>query len=121
MFDIDALEAAGFTKTLTDEQWIDLNENQLPQQYLREDGAGLKPGSKGTVDYLLERKGVFLRTERNLQEQEQAGLQTTVRYPEIVILEAWEGRVRVACDASDTELILTLVDEIGSKPPRPGA
>jgi hypothetical protein len=100
MFDIDALEAAGFTKLLSTEEWEATH-------------AGLNP----LVDYRLSRGDVLLTTEQNTQEQDASGLSTTVRYPEIAVLEnlRYPGR-RVTCDAADTELILLLAEEIVRTP-----
>lgn len=114
MFDIDKFEAAGFEKTMTLEEWEHFNAEVVPKAYVRAtpDSVHGTPGSDVTVDFVLQRNAVMLRTERNTQEQAEGGLRTTVHYPEIVILEADEGRISVSCDASDAELILLLAEQL---------
>lgn len=96
MFDIAALEEAGFEKTLSDEEWERMSANVIP-----------------LVDYRLVRGDIMISTEQNTQQTDASGLQTTVRYPEIAVIQhlARPDR-RVSCDASDTELILLLVAEL---------
>lgn len=97
MFDLPALEAAGFEKLLTTEQW----------EATVEEGGPL-------VNYRLARGEVLITTEQNTQESAPYGVSTIVRYPEIaVISHATYVHRRVTCDASDTELILILADEVG--------
>jgi hypothetical protein len=99
MFDIDALEAAGFEKILSAEEWEATNRAQ--------------PNPRS--DYYLRRGLVMVTTEQNTSEQSTVGgISTTVRYPEIAIVHHAERPMeRVTCDASDTELILLLAEELG--------
>lgn len=99
MFDIDTLLAAGFEKVLTDSEWAATS------------------AATPLVDYRLVRGDVMVSTERNTQDQENGGLQTTVRYPEIAVIQDlnYPNR-RAACDANDTELIFLLVAQIESLP-----
>lgn len=98
MFDIDALEAAGFEKMLTTEEWAAANRAQ----------------PNPLSNYYLRRGDVLITTEQNTTEQAPTGgISTTVRYPEIAIIHhAHRFYERVSCDASDTELILLLVEEL---------
>lgn len=96
MFDIEALLAAGFEKILSESEWA----------------ATVQPGTP-LVDYRLARGVVMVSTERNTQTQDANGLQTTVRYPEIAVVQHLERPSRrVTCDAENTELILLLAEEI---------
>jgi hypothetical protein len=95
MFDIDALLAAGFEKLLSDEEWA-ATSTIVP-----------------LVDYRLVRGNVMVSTERNTQDQDNNGLQTTVRYPEIAVIQHLDYvNRRVSCESANTELILLLADEI---------
>jgi hypothetical protein len=98
MFDIEALEAAGFTKLLTEEVWAAGPGQQVPLN-----------------NYFLARGEVLITTEQNTTEQSPYGISTTVRYPEIAIIHhaVLQSR-RVTCDASDTDLILALAEEVGA-------
>lgn len=109
MCDIDALLAAGFVKTLSEEEWEQMNA-RLPEVY----NTGDNPNpSNVTINYILERGDVRLVTEQNTQEQAPLGVQTTVRYPEIVVLESTRiPNLRVSVDATNTELILAVADDI---------
>lgn len=99
MLDIEALEAAGFAKLMTTEEWEKAN------------AAAPNP----RVEYRLSRGEVLIATERNTQEQSPHGISTTVRYPEIAIIwHAFAAAQRVTCDASNTDLILALADEVGA-------
>lgn len=103
MFDLAALEAAGFEKTLSDEEWVDA-QAAFNSLYGRE---GV------TVNYVLLRGEIRLVTEQNTQEQEQFGVQTTVQYPEVAVLEHVNIPTRrVAVDASNTALILAVADDL---------
>lgn len=112
MFDLQALEKAGFKKLMTTEEWEEWHEREI-QRYNK---AAVPTGTNGvTKNYVLQRDDVILTTEQNTQSSAATGLQTTVEYPEIVVLETEDHRRTVTCDASDTELILVLAEEMASR------
>jgi hypothetical protein len=116
MFDLKALEDAGFAKALTAEEW-QLLQDQNATRYTRagETAQGQVPGGKVVVDYVLERGDVRVSTEQNTQDQAPFGIAMTVRYPQIALVENISDGRRVTCDASNTALILAMADEV-SKP-----
>jgi hypothetical protein len=107
MFDLKALEGAGFKKLMTSAEWKKWHEREVAKYAEQREGAG-----QITKHYVLQRNGVLLTTEQNTQTSAPSGLQTTVEYPEIVVLEKEDRTRRVTCDASDTELILLLADQL---------
>lgn len=112
MFDLAALEAAGFTKTLSDEEWQQLQDS-LRDQYARPGATvGEFAGGNVRVDYVLQSGAVRIFTEQNTQEQSPFGISTTVHYPEIVVVENLDDGRRVACDAHNTALILELATQL---------
>lgn len=114
MFDLKALEDAGFQKALTTEEW-ELLQEQVARRYTRA-GQSVQeqtPGGNVVVDYVLERENVRVSTEQNTQDQIPFGVPMTVRYPQIAVIENLEDNRRVSCDAADTALILLLADEVG--------
>lgn len=116
MFDLDALEAAGFRKTLTTEEW-ELLQEQVAERYSRAAGPTVQdhaPGGNIVVDYVLERDNVRVSTEQNTQDQAPFGISMTVRYPTVAVIESLNDTRRVCCDASDTSLILALADELAT-------
>ena len=124
MFDIEALEGAGFAKKYTTEEWQQLQaatDERSSRMAAATAGGVPRAGGQVKIDYVLERGNVRIITEQNTQEQAPFGISTTVRYPEIAIIESTVDMRRVSCDASDTALILTLADQVEADPaPRPG-
>lgn len=109
MFDLKALEEAGFEKLMTTEEWEEWHEHELQRYNKADEPVGV---NKVTKSYVLQRNGVRLTTEQNTQTSSPTGLQTTVEYPEIVVLEREDHTQSVTCDASDTDLILLLADQL---------
>lgn len=101
--DLKALEDAGFVKALTAEEW-ELHNNKR--------AAHFGDASVVALSYLLERGNVRISVEQNTQTQAPFGVQMVVHYPEIAIIEDSTTGRRVTCDASDTDLILALADEV---------
>ena len=109
MFDIQAFEDAGFTKQLTEDEWRKRNDSMatfLTRQ--RRDGL---PGDV-RIDYILERRGVRVTVEQNTQTQAPYGIETVVHYPQVAVVSHESTVQQVSCDASDTELILAVVDDL---------
>jgi hypothetical protein len=124
MFDLKALETAGFEKALTSDEW-ELLQQQAAKRYARTGQAAQEhvPGGNVVIDYVLERGDVRVSTEQNTQDQAPFGVPLTVHYPQIAVIENLNDNRRVTCDASDTALILLLADEVGkplgNRPARP--
>lgn len=99
---IAALEALGFTKALTHEEWVAHNE-QL--------AASDKYGSTDlTIEYILEREdGVRVTIEQNTQTDAPFGVLTTVRYPDVAVVE-YEMK-RVAC-TPQADLITAMANQL---------
>ena len=119
MFDLAALEGAGFEKQYSLEEWEELQASVNARYQRRAAGADVReerPGSHVTVNYVLQRGDVRVSTEQNTQDQAPYGIQTTVQYPEIAIIENVTDMRRVTCDARDTQLILALADQLAELP-----
>lgn len=114
MFDLKALQDAGFEKALSTEEWEQL-QAQLAQQYSRPSQSNAQEQIPGgvVVDYVLKRGDVRVSTQQNTQDQAPYGISMTVRYPQIAMIENEADGRRVSCDAANTALILLLAEEIG--------
>ena len=64
------------------------------------------------IDYILERRGVRVTVEQNTQTQAPYGIETVVHYPQVAVVSHESTVQQVSCDASDTELILAVVDDL---------
>lgn len=116
MFDLTALEGAGFNKTLTTEEWEQL-QGQVAARYARAGTGSVEAqvaGGNVVVDYVLERGNIRVSTEQNTQDQAPFGISMTVHYPQVAVIENVDDGRRVSCDAGDTALILLLADEIAT-------
>lgn len=112
MLDLKALEEAGFEKVMTTDEWEKWSEREA-ERYDKSDRAPNQ--GRVTKNYMLERNGVLLTTEQNTQVSSATGIQTTIEYPEIAVLETVDHRKSVTCDAGDTELILLLAEELAGR------
>jgi len=117
MFDLEKLEAAGFEKAMTTEEWETFTAEEA-EKYKR---PGSSPGETvavGTVtkDYVLRRGDVWIMTEQNTQSSTASGIPAMITYPEIVVIKSESQSRQVTCDASDTGLILALAAELEKNP-----
>lgn len=104
VFDFEALERAGFEKTLTSEEWEEM-QNDI----------SLQAHSDLRVDYILRRGDVTLHVEQNNKSGVPVGGATvTANYPQIVVLSGPAGKVAVA--AGDTDLILAMAAQVAGVP-----
>jgi hypothetical protein len=103
MFDLQMLEAAGFEKQLTEQEWQD------KQQQLA--GSEMAHGGEYRLDYVLARDRVTVTVEQNTSTQEYGGMQMQVRHPPVAIIDGPNGRV--SCSAENAQLILQLAEAVG--------
>lgn len=113
MLDVEALESAGFQR-LSHEDWLAFQASSS-QRYSRSSISGPTDGAMVSAanvrnDYVLQRRDVQIISEQNTQEQLLPGFDTSVRYPEVAIIQ--RGPRRVSCSAEDTDLILLLADQM---------
>ena len=99
MFDLDALKAAGFKKQLSKKEWEERNAEYA--------ASPRSAGGPYVVDYVLKKGDVSIVVERNTATSD--GLK--VEFPAVALVQGPSGTVAVS--ASDTQLILAMVDEVG--------
>ena len=102
VFKPQGLIQAGFKKTLTNKQWS-TKMSQLQQSEISRTGPY-------RLEYILQRGEVTVTIEQNTSKQLHGGLEATVTYPSVAVVEGPKGRV--ACDPENTELILQMADEL---------
>lgn len=74
------------------------------------DAAGMDQGGQYFVQGVYRKDGVSITFETNVSEQTQGGLASSVRHPQVCVVQGPKGRV--ACSAKDTELQLRLAAEL---------
>lgn len=120
MLDLEKLEAAGFEKTMTAEEWEEFHEHEQERYKRRAESSGQIDDmvATGTVtkNYVLKRGPVLIITEQNTQTTTASGLPAMITYPEIVIVKSEKDGRQIACSPDDTDLILALADELSMNP-----
>lgn len=106
-FDLESLTRAGFNKTMTTAQWHQRNDDL--------DELGMNNGGPYVSNYVLTKPAesggeVTVTVEQNTTTENQAGMEVTIKHPEIAVIEGPGGRA--ACPADDIRQILRLTVQL---------
>lgn len=97
----DKLTSLGFTEDPEATAYFQMLADQF----------GMDKGGPYEVETSFVREGCYIVIEKNTGDEDLGGLQATVRYPSVAIIESPKGRV--AFNPDDLGLLERLIDELG--------
>lgn len=101
---------------LTDKlEQLGFSENAEAAAYFTNlaDQAGMHKGGAYTQTHVYEKDGTFVVLEQNIGDEDLGGLEATVKYPPVVVIDGPAGRV--ACSPDDIALVERLLTGTADK------